>query len=125
MSALLVKDGKVLELHRPEKCRSFPGKWSFVSGKREKGESMEETARREVMEETKIEVSYPDETAEVFFVRENDTVFAVHTFLYNVGDVEPVLNEENTEYRWVPIDEISSEGMVDGVENAMKAFFRK
>lgn len=33
VSSVLVKDGKVLMLKRPDRCHSFPGMWSLVSGK--------------------------------------------------------------------------------------------
>lgn len=122
VSSLIRFDGKFLMLHRPEKARNYPGKWSLVSGHVEAGESPEEAARREIMEETQISVSYPEKEIPVFRIRYADTVYNVHCFMYTVTSDKVVLNDENTEYRWVAEDCFSAEESVDGVGFALSAF---
>lgn len=123
-SAMVLVGGKFLILHRPSKSRSYPGKWSLVSGHVEYGESFEETSRREIMEETGISVSYPDAECVPFRVREGDAIYNVHTFLYILPSADVNLNEENTEYRWISLDEVDIPNMVDGISVALEAFKR-
>ena len=106
VSSALYSDDKVLLLKRPEMCKSFPGCWSLVAGKIEKGESPVEAARREIHEETGIDVANPDVMMKPIYVREGPILWKVHPFLYRIGHMDPVLNEENDGYEWVSPEEI-------------------
>ncbi len=55
-AALVVKDGRVLASSRPAD-RSYSGKWEFPGGKAEPGETLEETLRREMLEELSMPVA--------------------------------------------------------------------
>lgn len=106
VSSAVVCNGKVLMLRRPDDARSFPGAWSLVAGKIEKGEAPEDAARREIMEETQISVSEPVSRCDYVLVREGETIWKVHPFMYRVDRAEPKLNKENKEFRWVDPEEI-------------------
>lgn len=112
VSSAIVDDGRVLLLKRPERCHSFPGCWSLVAGKIEDGELPVDAARREIMEETGIQVAYPDASMHQVLVREGSTLWRVHPFLYRVEGVEPVLNGENEAYEWVAPEDIPSKKTV-------------
>ncbi len=112
-SSVVMIDDKILMLHRPITARSYPGRWSLVSGKMEEGEEIIDTARREILEETQIEVSEPISSLPPVYVRENDTVWKVYPFLFDAAGQTPVLNKENTEYRLVTIDEMKDLELVD------------
>lgn len=112
-SSVVMIDEKILMLHRPITARSYPGRWSLVSGKMEEGEEIIDTARREILEETQIEVSEPISSLPPVYVRENDTVWKVYPFLFDAAGQMPVLNKENTEYRLVTIDEMKDLELVD------------
>lgn len=112
-SSVVMIDDKILMLHRPITARSYPGRWSLVSGKMEEGEEITDTARREIFEETQIEVSEPISSLPPVYVRENDTVWKVYPFLFDAVGQMPVLNKENTEYRLVTIDEMKNLELVD------------
>ena len=106
VSSALIKDGKVLLLHRPDCCHSYPGKWSLVAGKIEDGETEEQAAAREVLEETGIEVGAPVARLPPVYDREGSTLWKVYPMLYGV-DSDPVLNPENDSFRWVVPSEIA------------------
>lgn len=108
-SALLNDKGKILLLQRPDNARSFPGYKSLVAGKIEQGETPENAAPREIMEETQIKVSAPAVSLPPVYVREKDTIWEVYPFLFRIGDQEPVLNKENVGYAWADIDEIKND----------------
>ena len=112
-SAVLV-DGKVLMLKRPDRCHSFPGMWSLVAGKIEPGETPEQAARREIAEETGLEVGAPDASTRPVHVREGSILWRVHPFLFRLDSAEPVLNDENEAFEWVSPEDIQSrETVVD------------
>ncbi|MFA6805636.1 MAG: DUF126 domain-containing protein [Candidatus Methanomethylophilaceae archaeon] len=118
-SAIMVK-GRVLVLHRPDTARSFPGAHSLVSGKIEPGESAEDAAAREIMEETRIPVDKADRVLEPFYVREKDIVWEVTAFLYILDSAEPVLNEENVAFEWLTPEQLKADPKaVTGVPGAL------
>lgn len=106
VSSALIRDGRVLLLHRPEHCHSYPGKWSLVAGKIEDGETEEQAAAREVLEETGIKVGAPEARLAPVYDREGSTLWKVHPMLYRV-DSDPVLNPENDSFRWAVPSEIA------------------
>jgi len=99
-------------LERPQTASSFPGARSLVAGKIEEGEVPEAAAVREVMEETKIEVSLPDASLPVVYVREKDTLWEVHPFLFKVNGAEPELNHENVGFEWRSPENIGEDGTI-------------
>lgn len=115
VSSVILSEGRILMLKRPDGCRSFPGRWSLVSGKIEHGESPVEAARREIMEETQINVANPDEVLKPIYVREGSTLWKVHPFLYRLGSAEPVLNDENVAFDWVDPKDVGGRVTVTAV----------
>tara|TARA_B100001094_G_scaffold300862_2_gene326649 strand:+ start:1514 stop:1894 length:381 start_codon:yes stop_codon:yes gene_type:complete len=88
---------EVLILKR-SKIGSFPGVWALPGGKAEPGELPEETAAREVMEETQIHL--PSDS--LFFLHkmingERDFYF----FWSKVGDPKPVIDHEHQDWIWI------------------------
>ena len=94
---LIVADGKVLFLRRG-KGGDHPGEWSFPGGKTEDGESAEESARRETLEETGYE---PHKLIQLGQTNEGSVEFT--TFYHECRPFEVALSDESEEYAWVPI----------------------
>ena len=112
VSSAVMVDGKVLLLKRPDACHSFPGMWSLVAGKIEPGEIPEQAARREIAEETGLEVGEPDATTKPVHVREGKVLWRVHPFLFRLDAADPVLNDENETFEWVSPEDIRSRDTV-------------
>ena len=112
VSSAVMVDGKVLLLKRPDSCHSFPGMWSLVAGKIEPGETPEQAARREIAEETGLEVGEPDATTKPVHVREGKVLWRVHPFLFRLDAADPVLNDENEAFEWVSPEDIRSRDTV-------------
>ena len=112
VSSVIFVDGKVLMLQRPETAKSFPGVWSLVAGKIESDESINEAAKREIMEETGIAVGNPDKTLDPILVREGDSIWKVYPMLYRLSSAEPKLNHENLGYEWVDPRDLPSKKTV-------------
>ncbi len=114
VSSAVVTGKGVLMLKRPAASRSFPGKWSLVTGKIESGESPEDAARREILEETELRVGKPAASLEPVYVREGKKLWKVYPFRFGLDDAEPVLNHENEAFRWSEPGSVSCEDTVDG-----------
>ena len=99
-------DGRVL-LIRTHKWR---GKWGIPGGKIRLGEASEDALRREILEETRLEID------DIRFVLVQDSINSAefmrpeHFLLLNYvaradSSADVVLNEEAEEFRWIAADE--------------------
>jgi 8-oxo-dGTP pyrophosphatase MutT (NUDIX family) len=96
----IFSEKKVLLLRRGQNAPWFPGQWCFPGGVRAGWESPEETARREVWEETKIRVNDLTLTGE-FFAYAPSRVFRVSVLDTQVsGCPRPRLSHEHQGYKW-------------------------
>lgn len=113
VGVMLYRDGKVLFGLRPNKPgRSelrLEGTWSFPGGKVEYGESFEEAARREVLEESGIAL---DEVHVIALnTDKNEHAHYVTIGLYSdkfTGEPRVLEPEEMMEWRWFDLDDLPS-----------------
>lgn len=90
------------------------GYWHTIAGGVEPGEEWNAAAARELREETGLEAAGLQPIGEFAYVRESwesepGLHVDVHAFLAVVDpEWEPTLNEEHTEYRWLPRDEAAA-----------------
>ena len=113
VSSVVLIDGKVLMLRRPDTARSYPGYWSLCAGKLEANETLEEAAIREIKEETQIIVDKAKGSLPPVYVREKDIIWEVYPFIFDAGHAVPVLNRENVEYRLLTVDGMKGMDLVD------------
>jgi 8-oxo-dGTP pyrophosphatase MutT (NUDIX family) len=82
------------------------GHWGFVKGQIERGEKPEETARRELREETGIREAAAidgfEEKISYFYKRQGETVYKEVVYrLFHVKSGQIVLSDEHTDYAWL------------------------
>jgi dATP pyrophosphohydrolase len=100
-----------LVAHRSPESGSY---WHTIAGGVEDGEEWHEAAVRELWEETRLEAGQLEPIGEFAYIRESwesepGLRVDVHAFLVVVEPGwEPELNEEHTEYRWLPRDEAAA-----------------
>lgn len=124
-SSVVMIGDRFIMLRRPESSRSYPGCWSLVAGKRESGEDLEQTAAREIAEETGIEVGEPLSTMDWLIVREGDRIWKVKPFIFKADDdAVPVINGENTEYRMCTVDDLKDMRLVPNTILAVETMIR-
>jgi len=86
------------------------GHWDFPKGIIEKGEKIENTARREIKEETGIEdIKFIEEFKEwikYFFKLKGRNIFKIVTFLLaETKEKEVKISWEHIGYKWLPYEE--------------------
>jgi 8-oxo-dGTP diphosphatase len=101
----LIKQGeKYLVIKRSLNSRGYPGCWDFPGGKLEQGEAAKTGLKREVMEETSLEIEV---LSPVFtyteFVYSNNMYILYECKLIS-GKIS--LSNEHTEYKWATKEEI-------------------
>jgi 8-oxo-dGTP pyrophosphatase MutT (NUDIX family) len=90
-----------------------PGTWALPKGRIDEGERAEETALREVAEETGAHGESLGKLGDVkyWFVWDGERVFKVVSFFLvryaggRLGDIPPEHRHEVAEARWLPLDE--------------------
>lgn len=109
----IVLDGerRCLLLRRSAASKNNPGKWEFPGGKMDRGESFDETLKREVREETSLEIHLirPLETAMVTL----PNCHVVYLFmLAGALPGEVCLSEEHDLYQWTGARELQHVDLV-------------
>ncbi|MBO4552263.1 MAG: DUF126 domain-containing protein [Candidatus Methanomethylophilaceae archaeon] len=112
-SSVVLIEGRILMLKRPEEAHSYPGRWSLCAGKIEKGETPEQAAVREIREETGITGVVMKGSLPPVMVREDKVIWKVYPFICDAGDSEPVINEENDDYMLVDHKDMGSMYLVE------------
>lgn len=86
------------------------GHWGFVKGNVEKGETAEETARREIKEETGISivvfVKGFKEKEEYFYRKEGEIIHKEVVYLLGeTPETNVTLSKEHTAFAWLPYEQ--------------------
>ena len=119
-------EGKILILRRSSKVRYYHGKWNGVSGYIEEGENPDQTAVKEVQEETGLEgkilaigevVEIPDEAIGIKWM--------THPYLFEVDTEEIKMDWEHTEFKWVIPEEITNYDCVPKLKEALEKVWKR
>jgi ADP-ribose pyrophosphatase YjhB (NUDIX family) len=106
VGAIVIRDDHLLMVRRAQEPAR--GLWSVPGGKVERSEYLSDALRREVREETGLEIDV-GELAGFFEVIGDDDHYVIMDFLssYSGSDV-PRPGDDVDRVRWVPLDEIPS-----------------
>ncbi|MGH2749712.1 MAG: NUDIX hydrolase [Actinomycetota bacterium] len=106
VGAIVVRDGALLMVRRAQEPAR--GLWSLPGGKVERAEYLSDAVRREVREETGLEVVV-GELAGFFEVIGEESHYVIMDFLATYeGEAEPVAGDDADQVRWVPLSEVAS-----------------
>lgn len=98
--SVVVNDGKILLVSVPDK-----NNWSFPKGHMEEGETKEETAKREVLEETGYEIELIRELSNITY-NHKESGEAIRIFMFLSKVIRKVDDgEDDVEKRWFSIEE--------------------
>jgi len=109
------KDNKYLLVKRSqEKYKNTKGCWDIVGGRIEIGSNLIDNLKREVMEETKLEIISKPILVYAQDIIPNEEKHVVRLSYVGKTDGDPVLDiSENVEYKWLTIDEMKNHEDLD------------
>lgn len=103
VGAVVVKEGSLLMVRRGKE--PYLGRWSIPGGTLEYGEYLTDAVRREVMEETGIEIEVGDLLGILELWR--DPHYVILDYVATpTDDADPRPGSDASEVRWVPLEEV-------------------
>ena len=102
------KDGKYLVVCRSaDKYPEVGAKWDIVGGRINPGFSLIENLKREVVEETGLEIKYEPKLITAQDILKKDW-HIVRLIYLGIADGEVKLSNEHSEYKWLSLEDISN-----------------
>ncbi|MBT3307486.1 MAG: NUDIX domain-containing protein [Alphaproteobacteria bacterium] len=123
VSLIIEFDEQILFMCRSKQKDHAPGEWEFPSGRVENGETPEQAAIREALEETGLDIEIVKIIDNFQFLRSSNQKPADGvTFHCRSSSNDTVPSEEHEDYCWLPFDESPSFDLPTGVLESLKAF---
>jgi 8-oxo-dGTP diphosphatase len=117
-------DNKILLLKRSSDPKIWqPSKWALVGGGIEKDETPEQAVKREIKEETGLDIS---KFIKSFSIQKNpDSIEHIFACRYDGEPTDIKLNEENTNYGWYDVEEMKFLDIVPHLIEYITMAFKK
>lgn len=114
---LLNKKGKYLILHRNmEVYPEVNNPWDIVGGRIDIGTSLLDNLKREIFEETKLELSDTPKLIAAQDILKEDKHVVRLTYIANI-EGEPVLETEHDAFKWLSLEELK---VLPGLDSYVK-----
>jgi predicted aconitase with swiveling domain/8-oxo-dGTP pyrophosphatase MutT (NUDIX family) len=97
----LLHKGNLLLLKRSTDMTTYPGQYGGISGYIERGETPEQTGKRETEEECGIKDAMVKAIGKDIYVRYGGLLFEITPMLMVTSRADVKLNHENSEYSWI------------------------
>ena len=113
ITAFIKNNKKILILKRSSKVRTMKGLWSAVSGIIENNENPLDRAKIEIFEEIgmkngKVNLVKKMEKIKISSPQYENHQWEVFSFLFETEETEVKLNWENSEFKWIHVDELKN-----------------
>ena len=124
VTCFITNKDKILILKRSDKVKSMKGLWAGVSGIIEKDESPLARAKREIFEEVglhegQINLLKSEKEMRIVSPQYKNHEWLVFPFLFGTENQTIKLNWENSDYRWISIDEIKNFETVPSLDKVL------
>lgn len=118
------EQGRCLLLRRSNACKAFVGTWEWPGGKVDPGETFDVALRREVVEETGLEIELVG-AAGAFAIEMAQQRLAVLCMEAKPsgGALRP--SEEHDQSAWVPLSDLLQWDLTDGFRQFAEAYTRR
>ena len=124
VTCFITNENKILLLKRSDKVKSMKGLWAGVSGIIEKDELPLARAKREIFEEVglhedQIKLLKSEKEMRIISPQYKNHEWLVFPFLFDTENQTIKLNWENSDYRWISIDEIKNFETVPSLDKVL------
>lgn len=135
-------DGRVLILKRAEHKKQWPGKWTVPGGGLETDDyttrpptytdvgnqwyfALHTSVRREVFEETGLEILKPWLVCDLTFIRNDGCPVLVLSYAADIryDDMTVVLDDDAVQFAWVTLHEASKYDLIEGIYHELELAF--
>jgi len=113
VTSFITSNGKLLILKRSEKVKSMKKLWAGISGIIEKNETPLDRAKIEIFEEldikeNQIKLLKAADKMKIISPQYKNHEWQVFPFLFESNDPKIKLNWENSEYKWISVDDLKN-----------------
>ena len=124
ITAFIKNNNKILILKRSDKVRSMKGLWSGISGIIENNEIPINRAKIEIFEEigikkSKINLVKSIEKIKISSPQYENHEWEVFPFLFETKESEIKLNWENSEHKWINVNELKNYETVPNLDKIL------
>ena len=124
ITAFIKNNNKILILKRSDKVRSMKGLWSGISGIIENNEIPINRAKIEIFEEvgikkSKINLVKSIEKIKITSPQYENHEWEVFPFLFETKESEIKLNWENSEHKWINVNELKNYETVPSLDKIL------
>lgn len=124
VTAFLQNKNKVLLLKRSKKVKTMKGLWAGISGIIERNENPLDRAKIEIFEELginqdKIRLVKAADQMRVTSPQYKNHEWEIFPFLFEIQDPKIKLNWENSEYKWITVDELTNYQTVPNLDRVL------
>ena len=124
ITAFIKNNNKILILKRSDKVRSMKGLWSGISGIIENNEIPINRAKIEIFEEvgikkSKINLVKSIEKIKISSPQYENHEWEVFPFLFETKETEIKLNWENSEHKWINVNELKNYETVPSLDKIL------
>ncbi len=125
VTSFMQDEQKLLILRRSNKVKTMKGLWAGISGIIEKNETPLTRAKIEIYEETgisedKIRLIKKAAKLRIHSPQYENHEWEIFPFLFEVKNPDIKLNWENSEYKWITIDELKNYNTVPSLEKVLQ-----
>jgi len=115
------KEGKFLIIKRNKNEIAYPDKWAFPGGKVERGQSIMDTLRREVLEEVGLEIEdYKKYLKDFTFIRPDGHNVVGFCFLVKAKLGKVTLSPDFDDFKWISPEELKKYDHIEGMEEEVR-----
>ena len=128
VTTFLTNSDKILLLKRSQKVKSMKNRWAGISGIIEGNEQPLERAKIEVYEEVGIKESNIEliKEGKIILIESpqyENHQWEVYPFLFSCNNIEIKLNWENSESKWINVNELNEFKTVPSLDRVLTRLF--
>ena len=123
VNALIKNKDKFLVIKRKASSKIHPGLWMFPGGKVEEEEDIISALKREVKEETNLDITILKKLSDFEYPRPDGNITLGQCFLASADSTKVKINEELEDYTWITKEDFKNYSHLPELDNEINKAF--